>query len=845
MKYNMHSENATEAAFVSYKAVHLCFRSLSDTFSDRALKDFLPQTVHFCSILNTKGLAFYLQMREHGEGASVQTPGTLQKNNHFFPQFDCCMAEQTSEHIDFLCTIGELTWVFADSKSIDAFLNRIVELVAAHFHAQVCSVYLYDENKRELVLNATRGLNPDLVGKVRMKLGDGLTGLAVKEMRPICERNASKHANYKYFDGLREERYESFLAAPILRGIQRIGALVIQRNQKNPFGESDIVALRAVANQLANVIENARTLISVQESGSRSQRRVHARLPKMIKGKMANAGFAFGRIIFADRQRAWDELAASRELHGRRLSHFEASLRETASQLELYQSRVEERLADGASLIFAAHLLLLKDDQFIGKMRQRIGEGLEAADAIIATAEHFIRIFSESDNAYMREKVDDVRDLAYRLLENLLPDSRSGAHYRGRIAVAREVLPSDLLIMAAEEVKGVVLVSGGVTSHTAILARSLKIPMVIAEDDRLLDINTNASLLLDGEIGNIYVNPSPEIVAPFERRNAAREKGRDHGHAIAPHTYTRDGVRVHLFANVNLLTDARVAQELKFEGIGLYRTEFPFLVRSTFPTEEEQYVVYRKLVESMPHKPLTFRTLDIGGDKVLSYYRHHRESNPFLGMRSIRFTLENPDIFIQQIRAILRAGAGAPLRIMFPMIGSIEELLAAKAIVGDCIERLRAEGTAHNDSPSIGMMVELPSVISLADDFARYADFLSIGTNDLIQYMLAVDRTNEKVSPLYIPHHPSVLRALKSIADAAHARGIPLSLCGDMGQDTRYLPFLVGIGIRDLSIDPVFMPAVQKALLNIALSSAQAVAAEALLCSTTREAEHVLKLRFQ
>jgi phosphotransferase system enzyme I (PtsP) len=756
---------------------------------------------------------------------------------------EAIMTERTSGHIDFLCSIGELNWVYADSVNIDAFLSKIVEMVAAHFQAQVCSVYLYDENRRELTLKATRGLNPDLTGVVRLKLGDGLTGLAVKEMRPICERQASSHPNYRFFDGLMEERYESFLAAPIVRGIQRIGALVVQRDQKRPFAQSDIGALRAVANQLANSIENARMLISLQQARSRPKRRTNRRLPTLLKGKVANAGFALGSVIFADRQRALNDLSDKPELHGHGRERFERSLSRTANQLELYQKRVEERLADGASLIFTAHLLLLKDEQFVGKMRGLIDTGADAATAIVSTADYFIRIFGDSEFDYMREKADDVRDLASRLLENLLPDNRRGAHYRDRVAVAREVLPSDVLIMAAEKVRGLVLVSGGVTSHIAILARSLKIPTIIADDDRLLDISMRTVLLLDGDTGNIYVNPDSEIIEPFERRNEAIEKGGDRSYKIKPRTFTQDRERITLLANVNLLSDAAVARKLKFEGIGLYRTEFPFLVRSTFPAEEEQFVVYRKLVENAPHALLTFRTLDIGGDKVLSYYRHHHESNPFLGMRSVRFTLENPDIFKQQIRAILRAGAGADLRIMFPMIGSIEELRAAKAAVRECIDQLREENTPHNEHPLIGMMVELPSVVPLIDLFAAESDFLSIGTNDLIQYMLAVDRTNEKVSRLYIPHHPAVLHALKTVTDAAHAHDIPISVCGDMGHASEYLPLLVGMGIRTISIDPVFMPTVQRMIETLSMRSARDLAHNALRCSTASEVEDLLNRR--
>ena len=288
-------------------------------------------------------------------------------------------------------------------------------------------------------------------------------------------------------------------------------------------------------------------------------------------------------------------------------------------------------------------------------------------------------------------------------------------------------------------------------------------------------------------------------------------------------TETKDGVRIKLMANVNLLKDMEVLRQLSCDGIGLYRSEFPFIIRRNFPTEEEQFFVYRKLVEGAPTRDITFRTLDIGGDKIPTYWEPAKKENSFLGLRSIRFSLKHRDIFIQQIRAILRAGADCDLKIMFPMIFSLEEFLEARGVVMECVAELDKSGGAFNSHPKIGMMVEVPAVVEIIDEFAQIADFFSIGTNDLVQYMLAVDRTNEEVARYYIPHHPAVLRAIKRVADAAKAGAKDLSVCGDMVNNARYLKFLIGCGIRTLSMNPIYLAENQKIISGIDVASAEAL----------------------
>jgi phosphotransferase system enzyme I (PtsP) len=352
--------------------------------------------------------------------------------------------------------------------------------------------------------------------------------------------------------------------------------------------------------------------------------------------------------------------------------------------------------------------------------------------------------------------------------------------------------------------------------------------MVIAGEPKLMEVRHGIRMLIDGRTGNMYVEPTDEIVRRFEQQNKSSVAVKEKALQTKPRTVSADGTEVFLMANINLLGDLDIAQEVKCAGIGLYRTEFPFIIRNNFPSEQEQYFTYKKLIDGMDHKPVTFRTLDIGGDKMLSYYHQAHEQNPAMGMRSIRFSLRNRDIFAQQIRAILRAGAGSEIRIMFPMISSLEDFLAAKGVVLSCIEELASRQTEHNNSPAIGMMVELPSVLNLIDAFAAEADFFSIGTNDLIQFMLGADRTNENVDDFYIPHHPSVLRTIAAIVRAAQKEAVDVSVCGDMARHGAYVQWLIGVGVRTLSLDPAYIPRIQQTIERINVGDAQRLAEKVL-----------------
>lgn len=745
------------------------------------------------------------------------------------------------DNVDLICNIAELAGLFRNSTSLDDFLRNVVSIVAYHMRSAVCSVYLYEDETQDLVLTATQGLSHESIGRVRLKLGEGLTGLALKELRPIREGSGLRNPNFKFIPGIKEEQYQAFLAVPILRGLQRVGVLVLQDPVENYFDENDTKALQAIAAQLAATIENAKLLItlhSMQEEQAQPAAPSGRESPggeKFIRGTAAAGGLAVGQALVLGSDQ--DGLGTPPPGGYPRWTpgDFDRALAKTEAQLEALQMQLEERLADVASMIFSAHLLIVKDAKFSGAMRALIEQGRPVDAAIQSVANEYIQLFEKSANPRLREKVQDVRDIGRRLLQNLMDAAESTGDYAGRVVVAGELMPSDILKLAAQRAEGLVMVGGGSTSHVAILAKSLQLPMVIAENRALFNLAPQTKIALDGDQGNLYIDPSPDVLRSFRDLEENRRALERAGEAAPDRTVTADGVPVELFCNINMLGELEVARRLKAAGIGLYRSEFPFIVRNDFPSEEEQFRVYSRLLDSMPGKPVVIRTLDIGGDKILSYFPSVSEANPFLGLRAIRFSLRNRDIFAQQLRALLRAGAGRELNIMFPLISSVEDFTDARAVVNECIEQLASDGIPHQAAPRLGAMIELPSAVEISDELAQEADFLSIGGNDLVQYMLAVDRTNEHISDLYVTHHPAVLRALHRVAQAALRHGKPISFCGEMAADPKLIPFLVGIGIHRLSVEPRQIPKLQQALASMDAKDAASRAARILAMGRVRD----------
>lgn len=558
--------------------------------------------------------------------------------------------------------------------------------------------------------------------------------------------------------------------------------------------------LVATAANLAAALETAALLDKVRNASAPTA--TSAGAPARITGRPAAGGMGEGEILHWEQgpDLSQEETDLSLEV-----KDFDAALAAAHDQLTELQAGAATEIDDVAAGIFEAHLLMLLDENFSGAMRDLIVRGMQPVRAVQRVVSDFVTIFSTSEDPLFVEKAEDVRDLGYRLVANLRGEVWSGEDGRGRIVIADRVFPSELVSLAARHAGGLILTAGAATAHIAILARSLGLPLMVAEKDQLRLVPNGTPAVLDATMGILYLEPGASA-------GAGGKGGAGHGGGAGAGQMREDveasrqavaGVDPSylLSANVNLYRDARKAAELGMKGIGLYRSEFPFIIRNELLSEEEQYRIYRRIATALPGGKVTLRTADIGGDKIMSA-RGETEQNPFLGVRGIRFSLANRDAFRDQLRAMLRAGRDRELRILFPMVSSVEEFDEAADYARECMAEMDGDGVEHNRTPEFGAMIELPSAVEAVDDLAGHADFLSIGTNDLVMYLLAVDRTNARLSDLYRSYHPVVLRVLHRIVVAAGEDAGRLSLCGDAAADPALLEFFVGIGLRGFSVAP-------------------------------------------
>jgi phosphotransferase system enzyme I (PtsI) len=562
---------------------------------------------------------------------------------------------------------------------------------------------------------------------------------------------------------------------------------------------------------------------------------------KMLRGIPVSQGVSRSRVVVLDRTRIdpakWGILESDPAGEEDRL---QASLVETRRQILAVQERLREALGAKEAQIFDAHLLVLEDPMLIEEATRFIREDLVTAEfAFHEASEKYAEALGKVDDSYLSERAADIRDVAQRVLADLMGQALCTGLAdltEPCVVVAHDLTPSDTAMMDPAMVLGFVTEVGSRTSHTAILARSLRIPAVLGLGEAISELHTGESVLLDGFNGFVVIDPSEQTLFEYGQlvdRQTSIEESLEVIHDDAAET--RDGHRIILSANIERAADVESVLQCGAIGVGLFRTEFLFINRSDLPDEEEQFAAYRKVTESLAPDPVIIRTLDLGGDKLLSHVNVAEEMNPFLGWRAIRLCLQEKDLFRTQLRAILRASVFGNLKIMYPMISGVEELEAANVLLDECREQLRDEGVAFAEDVEIGVMIETPSAAMIADSLARRVKFFSIGTNDLIQYALAVDRLNEKIAHLYEPTHPGILRLIKATVDAGQAHGIWTGICGEMAGDLAAVPLLLGLGVSELSVTPSMVPRVKMLIRSIEMSEARKLAEFALDSDSPKE----------
>lgn len=527
------------------------------------------------------------------------------------------------------------------------------------------------------------------------------------------------------------------------------------------------------------------------------------------------------------------------------ISRLDAALEISKKELEKIRENARVSLGDEHAEIFSAHLLVLADPELINPVKDNVrNNNINAEAALDETATMFIDMFRSMDNEYMKERAADIQDVTKRVMAHLLQVSFPDPALIDEevIIIAEDLTPSDTAQLNKQFVKGFTTDIGGRTSHSAIMARSLEIPAVVGTKSITSSAANDVMIIVDGIEGTVIIDPTEDELATYRAKQEAFEQQKQEWAKLKNEpTITTDGVHVELVANIGTPEDVIGVQNNGGEGVGLYRTEFLYMGKSELPSEDEQFESYKAVLENMGDKPVVVRTLDIGGDKELSYLQLPKEMNPFLGYRAIRLCLERDDIFRVQLRALLRASVYGNLKIMFPMIATLEEFRQAKAILLEEKDKLVADGVSVSDSIEIGIMVEIPSTAVAAKQFAKEVDFFSVGTNDLIQYTMAADRMNERVSYLYQPYHPAILNLVHNVIEAAHAEGKWAGMCGEMAGDAIAIPLLLGLGLDEFSMSATSILPARTQITKLSKSDMQELSQEALTLSTADEVEELVR----
>ena len=678
-------------------------------------------------------------------------------------------------------------------------LDRIAKLIAGDMVAEVCSIYVRRAGD-VLELFATQGLKPEAVHNTRLRIGEGIVGAVAADSRPMALAEARKHPSFAYRPETGEEIYTSMMGVPILRGGRMLGVLAIQNRTQRDYTDEEVETMETVSMVVAEMVASGE-LIETSEQRPADGIGI---APLRLDGIKLNGGLAMGHaVLHRPAIPVGRTVAEDSETEKLRLKEALASMHKRLDEL-LAQADAE---GPGDHIdILKTYRMFAEDKGWIRRIVENIDNGLTAEGAVVRVQDDTRARMKKVDDAYLRERLLDLEDLAFRLLQHLTGDADgTRAHMlpEETILVARNMGPADLLDYNRSNLKALILEEGSSTSHVAIVARALQIP-VIGRVKGILDrVEPMDPILVDGGNGLCYIRPGDEVRSAFKASMRMFEEKRAHYRAAKDlPSITKDGVEISLMMNAGLLIDMGHLQDSGAAGIGLYRTEVPFMVRSDFPDTATQAELYSAILDQAEGKPVTFRTLDIGGDKVLPYFHEMQEENPAMGWRAIRIAIDRPGLMRGQLRALIQASNGRPLRVMFPMVANADEFVQARAMLDKELSRATRRGLPLPSELKVGAMLEVPSLIFQLDALAKKADFISIGSNDLLQFLFASDRGNPRMDGRYDALSAPVLNVVKEVVHRAQQNGLELSVCGEMAGQPLEALALIGLGIRTLSMSP-------------------------------------------
>jgi len=742
--------------------------------------------------------------------------------------------------------LRSVTDAIINHENVAAILEKTVTLICQKLKVECCSIYTYDRVKEQLVLVATEGFSARVIGHT-MDPGNGITGHVFTTRRQVNISNPEKHPAYTLLKGAGEEKFHSYMGIPMMAGNSCVGVLVIQSGKARKFHEDITDMAVNLASQLAIVVANA-GIDKIFEDHSEQKVQKEVLTPGTtdisLEGVPISGGTVYSSIFMLQSDDYWNDIEIRYvENRQKEIKKLKKAIKKAIAETIEIQERASEVFIEADASIFFAQLLFLEDPNFVSDINNGIDfHGMDAASSVKVTVEKYIEKFKASNDTQLMERCMDLMDIGLRIIQYLLDSKeypRPNDDQR-MIFVGDDVMPSDLMRVSTDNILGIACELGGSTSHTAILTRSLGIPAVMGVEGLKEACKTGDKILIDGEEGRVILNPSPTTIKAYDDKlNQCQLEIVDED--VSKPAETLDGQRVQVMGNICMVSDMNALKKYQNDGVGLYRTEFMYMIHETFPAENEQYRIFRSIAKMASPQMVTIRALDIGGDKPLKYFDCNDESDPMLGFRSLRILLQHREIFEPHMRAMLRAGQRGNIKILFPMVAHYEDIIAVKEVLSEIIEDLSSWYGKKFKMPPIGAMVEMPSTVWQIDEILREVDFISIGTNDLVQYIFAVDRGNSKVSDYFKPMHPVVLRTLKHIVEAAKKRKKPVSLCGEIAGNPLFVPLLLGLGLYDLSMPPMMLPKIKPVISKVKISDCQDLVEKVLKLKTEKDVQKRVK----
>lgn len=753
-----------------------------------------------------------------------------------------------------LTTLRRIVLEFSQDTQLQSALERMVSQIKNSLKTDCCSVYLADYSQQHFVLMASDGLAQDSFGQTTIGFSEGLIGLVGQREEPLNIANARSHQHYIHAPEVEEDDFNAFLGTPIIHQRKVLGVLSIQQKHARNFNENEEAFLVTLAAQLANALANAevKNLFSQEPEKNRGV--------KQLLGIAGSPGIALSQIVVCQPKSDLSSLAlqkVSSAEQSKQVKRFDQAVNQTLVDFEQLSRKLSGIITDDNVAIFDVYIQLLEQADIRQAISKKINQGWQAESALKLVIEHYVIQFEAIDDSYLKERASDIRDLGNRLLLNLQQEQKQTLRLpKAFILLAEDVTPSMLAEYQHKGLKAVVSLSGSANSHTAILAHALELPAIMGLANIPVAQLDQKQAIVDGYSGELFINPDEALKREYQHLIAQeKELTNQIQQEIHLPTITQDGRAIELQLNAGLSAGFERPENLGALGIGLYRTEIPFMNRHCFPSEHEQTQLYENILSGYPQNSVTMRTLDVGGDKSLPYFPI-TEDNPFLGWRGIRITLDHPEIFLVQVRAMMRASLHHKnLEIMLPMISNVSEVDEAIRLINQAYFEVKSEveaeiktelGEANNayenklTRPKIGIMLEVPSVIFQLEELAQRVDFFSVGSNDLTQYLLAVDRNNAQVASLHDAYHPAVLRALNSIAEQSAKYLVPLSLCGELAGEPAGALLLLAMGFDKLSMNGHNIARIKWVIRHVDFKKAKIILTHTLKLTTAKQVHSYL-----